>query len=211
MSKKPSECIGPCYPKNTQVLHPITLFYVTDTQNPFCTIRPKPIPAGMGKRRFTAICEEATVNVEDMPDSMYSLPQLGLNPTNFLELYKIYSYEDSSTWYHNLVANEPEWATVRRVFDSVMAIYGIDKLPHIDDESSEVLSEILIRYWASKWSKRYEIGHDKILRLFTPDTMRNIVASYSKAALDRWKDIPSHMDLLQSTCAQILEEKKARI
>lgn len=208
MTTKPTDCIGPCYPKNTQVLHPITFFYVTDTKNPFCTIRPKIIG---GIRRLTARCDGPTISTEEMPDSMYSLPQLGLNPSNFLALYQIYSYEDSSTWYHNIVVNDPEWATVRRVFDAVMAIYGQGKLPHIDDESSEVLCEILARFWASKWTKRYEISYDKIIRLFNPDTMRNIVASYSKAALDSWKDIPSHMDLLQPTCANLLEEQRAKI
>lgn len=209
MSKEPIECIGPCYPKGVHVLHPITLFYVTNTKSPFCTVRPYTVD---GERRLTQMCDESTVDQGSISDTMYTLPQLGLNLRNFLMLYQIYSYEDSSTWYHSAVSkstpNSLQWATVRRVFDAVMTIYGEEKIPHMDDESATVLQEILYEYWVPKWTKRFNISREKIMKIFTTDNIRHVVHSYYKAAKDRWQDVPSHMDLLKASCAKLLEEQK---
>jgi hypothetical protein len=219
MSKKPIECIGPCYPKGVHVLHPITLFYVTNTKAPFCTVRPYTVD---GEKRLTQICDDSTVDQDSITDTMYTLPQLGLNLRNFLMLYQIYSYEDSSTWYNsasklasqsstNLQTgsqNSLQWATVRRVFDAVLTIYGEEKIPHMDDESAAVFQEILREYWLPKWTKRFNMTREKIMKTFTTDNIRHIVNSYFKAAKDRWQDVPSHMDLLKASCAKLLEEQK---
>jgi hypothetical protein len=211
MSKKSNECLGPCYPKGTNVLHPITLFYVTNRDSAFCTTRPYTDDKGI--RKLTITCDAPTSDQEVVPDSMYTLPELGLNLRNFLMLYQIYSYEDSSIWYRaassiSEKSGELYWATVRRIFDATLTIYGAEKIPHMDDESGGVLRDILEKYWVPKWTKRFDMTREKIMKLFTNDNMRHVILSYYKAAKDRWLDVPSHMDLLKSACAKLLEEQK---
>ena len=206
---KPRECIGPCYPRNKQVLHPVTLFYVTNKDSSFCTVRPY---SNNNIKRFSVKCDAPTSDNEDIPDSMFALPKLGLEPRNFLALYQIYSYEDSSTWYHTAVDEDEnlEWETVRRVFDAIMLVFGEEKLPHLDDESAQVIREILERYWEPKWSRKFSLTREQIMNIYQLDTVRHAVVTYYNNAKERWHDVPSHMDLLCSALRSILDDRVKR-
>lgn len=210
----PTDCIGRCNPTGQYVLHPITLNYVTDRMRPFCTIPPVYDRSRPGNYATVGPCtmaSNATISDKTATQDIYSVPQLGVSRVRFLAMYQIYSYEDSSTWYRISTANGKEllWATLKRVFNAVFVEYGVDKLSHIDDESTDTLRSILITYWLPRWSRRFHMNYDAITRMFTTDKLRHIVMAYYDAAKDSWSSIVSPMDLLKSTCTRYVEEEES--
>jgi hypothetical protein len=212
------ECIGPCHPAGKFVLHPITLTYVTDMKRSFCTIAPFHDPTRPGLHQYTTTKPCPVVNDTETggmsAELFYTVPQLGMDAKRFLMVYDIYSYEDSSRWYREATGSsgsqnvdELQWATLRRVFNATFTVYGSEKLRHLDDESAEVIRDIIYRYWLTRWCRRFDMQSDEIMRIFTTDRIRQIVGGFYEAIKDSWQSTPSPMDLLKSTFANELETR----
>ena len=101
-SKHNLQCIGPCYPANKRVIHPVTVEYISDFNNPFC---PVDLFVNEDNRVQTLDqCYRPTVTDENMEDVSMKViePQLNFNSIHFLRIYyRINSFDEVLVWLEN--------------------------------------------------------------------------------------------------------------
>ena len=101
------QCVGPCYKKNTKVLHPIYLNVVTNNEaNFFCpTIERTQITNGKKYSVYVDECNEINYNKKNVNvNSKFELlfPYIDFNPIIFLNLfYNINNFGDVMDWINN--------------------------------------------------------------------------------------------------------------
>jgi len=101
------QCVGPCYKKNTKILHPIYLNVVTNNEkNFFCPIvEKKEIINGKKISTYVDECNEINYNKKNINiDSKFELlfPYIDFNPTIFLNLfYNINNFGEMIEWIYN--------------------------------------------------------------------------------------------------------------
>lgn len=104
-TKNNYQCIGPCYPANTMVIHPTQLEFVTEGPLPFCPIAeimyndPK---TGETYRKSTDTCynpiEKNNLNKTQIELNMLT-PYVDFNPEQFLNIYYgIHSFDEAMNW-----------------------------------------------------------------------------------------------------------------
>lgn len=107
-SKNNYQCVGPCYPPGTMVVHPTQLEFVTEGPLPFCPIDeifyedPK---SGETLKKSTDTCYNPTEK-DNIDKSQLELniltPQIDFNSEQFLKIYyKIFSFDDAIDWTDN--------------------------------------------------------------------------------------------------------------
>jgi hypothetical protein len=102
-----NQCVGPCYKKNTKILHPIYLNVVTNNEkNFFCpTVERKDIVNGKKISTYVDECNEINYNKKNInTKSKFELlfPYIDFNPIIFLNLfYNINNFGDVIDWIYN--------------------------------------------------------------------------------------------------------------
>lgn len=107
-SKNNYQCVGPCYPPGTMVVHPTQLEFVTEGPAPFCPIDeifyedPK---SGETIKKSTDTCYNP-IEKENIDKSQLELniltPQIDFNSEQFLKIYyKVFSFDDAVDWIDN--------------------------------------------------------------------------------------------------------------
>ena len=149
-SKNNKQCIGPCYKPKTWIIHPITLDYVTDYDDPFCptNIWKNKLPNGKTEELLTDTCNNPThINdhfKKDMALNML-IPSIDFNPEEFLKIYyNIFSFEDALNWLDknsHLTIN-----TKIRIIESAFIAYG-KTLDIIDFRLINFISDIIKYKW----------------------------------------------------------------
>lgn len=98
------QCIGPCYKPGTIVVHPITLEYITNNDQPFCPVKEWTEVMSSGDKRDRIIdeCLNPThiknVSKKELEMNML-IPYIDFNCEQFLKIYyNIYSFEDALIW-----------------------------------------------------------------------------------------------------------------
>lgn len=107
-SKNNYQCVGPCYPPGTMVVHPTQLEFVTEGPLPFCPIDeifyedPK---SGETIKKSTDTCYNP-IEKENIDKSQLELniltPQIDFNSEQFLKIYyKVFSFDGAVDWVDN--------------------------------------------------------------------------------------------------------------
>jgi hypothetical protein len=98
------QCVGPCYKPKTWIIHPITLDYITDLDDPFCPInvQEKKLSNGKIEKYYIDTCNIPTNKTDifkkEMELSML-IPHIDFNSNEFLKIYyNIFSFEDALNW-----------------------------------------------------------------------------------------------------------------
>ena len=92
------QCIGPCYPEKTSILHPITLQTIQiDANKPFCPTMIWIDPRD-NKEKWVDICNKVDDTCKMSDEQLilnYILPVFGFTADTFLKtLYNIFSFEN---------------------------------------------------------------------------------------------------------------------
>jgi len=140
------QCIGPCYPPDSKILHPITLEMKSIIDEPFC-----PTMGWMDKRdnreKWTDACLIAD-NEKDIDygkvDISYVLPTLGINCEIFLKLYyDVYSFEGAV----DIITNDRmPFNTHLRLLNCAWKVYG-SNIDVINDQLINFYVNIIKREW----------------------------------------------------------------
>jgi len=98
------QCIGPCYKQKTWIIHPITLDYITDTDESFCptNLQQKKMPNGKIEDIYIDTCNipthQSDISKKELAMALL-IPHIDFNPNEFLKIYyNIFSFEDALNW-----------------------------------------------------------------------------------------------------------------
>ena len=94
-SKNNKKCISDCYPKNTIVIHPLTLVPFSLKTKSFCLI--DPWVDDDGDVHFGDICDEKHIKTsQNINYDIMVVPNITINSTSFLNsIYNIYTLEEA--------------------------------------------------------------------------------------------------------------------
>jgi hypothetical protein len=221
--------ISPCYAKGIWILHPMYLIYVTNQLQAFCLT--KPYVDTNGVTRITQACnDEDARTISETPvgtknsidfNASFNTPNVTPSPKGLLALYQIYSYEDTNLWYRKsnpkslssfkggndeVETNMLPWATVRRVFEAAFRVYGKEKLGQPDDETVGVLRDVLVTYWIQKWQSRFSLSRDKLVTLFSDETLFYLLKEFHRKVVKQWENLPSPLYAFRETCEARIHE-----
>lgn len=123
-SRTNKQCIGPCYPAKTRVIHPITVRYVTHFDEPFCPTH-RQVDDKTQEETWLDTCYNVTETEQDLKEVKKNAlsPSLAFNCEHFLRLYyKIDSMEDCLEW----IDNHPSvsYYTKNRLINCAWGAYG---------------------------------------------------------------------------------------
>lgn len=130
-SKNNFQCLGPCYPANTLVIHPTYLETVTDKNHAFCNVNEweyvDPV-TGKKKDEITDMCTNP-IDARDIKkiskeiESHMLTPFIEFSAEHFLKMYyNIYSFEDSLAWIDS--NNSTPLNTRIRIINSSLRVFG---------------------------------------------------------------------------------------
>ncbi len=121
------QCVGPCYKKNTKIIHPIYLSIVTDEHNDaFCPTAEwtNVDKSGKSKKLYVDKCNEPSKIGSDYittHDLLY--PYVNFDEYNFLEVfYNIHKFSDAIQWIED--NNFTPINSRQRIFDLAIDAYG---------------------------------------------------------------------------------------
>jgi hypothetical protein len=172
------QCVGPCYKKNTKILHPTYLNIVSHIDN-FCPIaREEFIINGKKEFRDTDNCNEANINKTNIgTENTYNLlfPYVDFNPQLFLKLfYNINTFGQVIEW---IDTNKTLLDTQERIFN-----LGIDSfkknLDNVEISDNRIVDFI------------YELFNKKYFNIIIIPLFQYIIVAdkYTKLGFDTKKD-----------------------
>lgn len=143
------QCLGPCYQPNTQIVHPITLNYVTNKKYPFCPVYNEHIQEN-GEKSIIYIdqcglpTEITDVSNQDTSNNLLS-PHIDLTAEYFLKkYYNIFTFEKMLDW-----LNEKKYTTLKtriRVVNSAWSAFGLD-MDILDQRIIDFYLELIKKKW----------------------------------------------------------------
>lgn len=150
ISKNNKQCLTPCYEPGTYAIHPVTLQYIIDKDNPFCAIHPyeKQMPSGEIGVYAHDECYVPTAK-EDIARKQIEmdilLPIIDLSCSRFLKLYyDANSFEDIFIWFDkNPYAPS---ATQMRLVECGWKVYG-NNVNVVSDSMVEFYIDIIKKNW----------------------------------------------------------------
>lgn len=185
-SKNNYQCVGPCYPPGTMVVHPTQLEFVTESPLPFCPIAeiftedPK---TGETIKKSTDTCYNPTEK-NDINKSQLELniltPHIDFNSEHFLKIYyKIFSFDSALNWIDE--NKHCPLGTKTRIINCTLEVYN-DNIELFDIRFSNFFIEYLK---VKKIKKIYEnihknIGIDTSENIFIVKEKQNNLTIYDK-------------------------------
>ena len=167
------QCLGPCYKPGTDMLHPITLTYMTNKDNPFCAVSKwikKDENTGKKLVEYIDTCAVPTqsknIKNKDLELNII-MPHIDFNCEQFLKIYyDIFSFEDSMAWLdkhdHVSINNKS------RIVDCTLSKYGLN----LNDSIDLRLITFFIKYLETKY---INIIYKNINKYITIDNNNNNV------------------------------------
>lgn len=124
VSRNNYQCIGPCYPPDSFIIHPVTLNDDVRSYS-MCPIHPTVVTDSTGTRvELYDFCSVPTAKAPTIGTSQQAaLPTFKFDPVFFLKLYyNIGSLEEGFEW---IDANaDLPYKTKERVFNQIVVLYG---------------------------------------------------------------------------------------
>lgn len=144
ISSNGRKCVGPCARSHTEILHPLTLEYVTNDTN-FCPVDKFISSNNDGKVVINYVdkCDNLDEDHSYQPSELI-VPQIVFHKNTFLATYyNINSLEECIKWIDN---NEMKPIKTReRIFNCSMEVYGND-LSIIDNRLIQFVKKICIAH-----------------------------------------------------------------
>ena len=168
-SKDGLQCIGPCYPPDSMVMHPITLKYITAGNNlPFCPI--DLIRTAEGTKKTIAECDlDPTQTIKEAEES-YLYPSLSFDSEIFLRYFYGLNSLEAVFAYAEEHFSLPR-PTLYRLFDSAWKAFGSE--PSVLTDPVISFCQIFIRkfwlpYFRVALGPRLKISEGKVKVLSSP-------------------------------------------
>lgn len=155
ISDKGFKCLGPCYPPNEMIIHPITLDKITDDVDPFCPVNQyEKIDPDTNKKRIyhTDVCSNITSHKYSQRELEMSviLPEIDFNCSHFLRVYYgIFNFQDAL----NYIKQNIPLLTKIRLINCSWNQYGND----IDFTTNQLLDfyiEVIKKRWINGYYKK---------------------------------------------------------
>lgn len=139
------QCVGPCYPANKIILHPITLNYLT-SKEPFCpTLRWYDEKEHQYKNADICLIPSDSNIDQQQIDTNLVVPTFYFNCEYFLKAYyDIYSFENATEWI-NVNSDQP-YNTQLRVINCAWRVFGPD-IDIMNDQLIEFYLNIIKKVW----------------------------------------------------------------
>ena len=150
-SKTGKQCLSPCYEPGTYAIHPVTLQYVIDKDNPFCAIHPyekwDPIRGQMDIYThdvcYVPTAKEDIVRKQIEMDIL--LPIIDFSCSRFLNLYyDSNSFEDIFIWFEKNV--DAPYETKMRLIECGWKVYG-NNVNVVSDNMVDFYVELIKKNW----------------------------------------------------------------
>lgn len=234
-SKNNRQCIGPCYPAGTMIMHPVSLEYITNDKYPFCPVDlwkdKHGVVIPIDQCRVPSKIDEVTMKNIEMD---VITPTINFDSKQFLKLYyKIESFNDATLWSYEH-ANVP-YDTLERILDCAWKAYGLE-LQDIGDDITDFYSDLIKSYWIDSFYIKLkskliidEAGHVKIsktanqtekdtayykkqkkefiLSFLNNKIIRQILQEIISHYKNKWLEIPSHSKKIKKAFNSYLEKE----
>lgn len=225
------ECIGPCYPKNKYIMHPNTLQYVTNIDNPFCPVEPY-YNNKTKKYEQVDICLVQS-KLEDIDQNQIELsflvPTFQFSCEHFLKIYyDIFSFEGAVDYITQNI-KDPIFTNFR-IIDCAWKIYGL-KIDLISEELIDLYMYFIKKTWVKHiYSNIYNyitVKEDIFLEKNTDDAdfkkiekinyiikkictrqmIFTVIQEYLYENKSNWNDIVDHNELIKEHLVKHIMDK----
>lgn len=199
------QCIGPCYEKNTLIIHPLTLEHIQQGPNPFCPITP--FADKFGKIIQTDDCNEADQKIDVKQDiDMKTLsPIIFFDSGKFLKnYYHLDSLESTIVW----IEEHPKstYATIKRMMNCALEIYGKENLTN--PFLINFLQKISKKYWFNSFVKNLGSQHkEEIQSTLNKEEIEKVLEEYLKENSEQWVEEKNHFVKIKMFLSKKLEKK----
>lgn len=226
------QCIGPCYPANEYITHPVNLDTVYLEENkPFCPTMPWKSREGELIKVVDECLKPDNMNSYTYEEIVlnYVAPNLSYTDKSFLKtLYDIASFESAIDWIFN---NETHLYSKLRIMNSAWKAYGI-KADIINDQLLEFYVNIVKKEWIKtiylNIAKFIYVDNKKIYikendmsindnkvekinyfnkKFNTTQIMYEVLSLYLKENKSVWDDIVDHNDNIKKHYVKVIMEK----
>jgi len=143
MGESDNRCIAPCHPKNSWIMHPITMKYIRVSDKPMCPINEQiVIDKKTGKKRTEDVAE-----CGDSDSSKYTMTQINrFSAKQFLlRYYNLETFDDAVNWVHN--SKDESIRTRLRVMECVWRVYVNTDDFVIDNRLVEFYTMVIKQFW----------------------------------------------------------------
>ena len=232
------QCIGPCYNKNTSILHPTQLRTYT-SKDSFCPtsahIEKDPI-TGAPIKMYTDKCLYPTHNKDELTASSLLTPKSEFTKELFLNIYYgINSFAQSIEWISN--NSHVSIKTQIRVINAALNVFGNDieliddrfvsffidyikkkEVPKIYDKIYKSIgivdNDVLIvdeeNNSLNKKDKQTERTNYMIKKLISNESVKGFLLKYMYAHKE-WEDINDNLDLMTQSFITYLLKRAKRV
>ena len=133
------KCIGPCYDKYSNIVHPHTLDVIKNFDVPSCPIMPTVID---NELQYIDACH-FTRRVNNTNSIL--TPIMDFDDKYFLNtIYNIYSYEDTMVYLNKFKLSPP--GTRLRIVSCMWSVYG-NNIKYIDDILTDFYIDVITELW----------------------------------------------------------------
>jgi hypothetical protein len=226
-SKNNRQCIGPCYPAGTMIMHPVSLEYITNDNYPFC-----PVDLWKDKHGVVIPIDQCRVptKIDAITEKQIEMdvitPTINFDPKQFIKLYyKIESFNDAILWAYE--HNNAPIDTLERILDCAWKGYGLE-LQDIGDNITEFYIDLIKSFWIDSYYLKLKnklfidangqvavLPKNKspstikdsayfkkqkkefILSQLSQVTLKDLIQSYINKYKHKWFEIPSHSKKLK--------------
>ena len=234
-SRSGYQCVGPCYPGNTIVLHPSTLQYVDvydQGHGPDKMVCPI-VPTWDEKYKITRLVDQckdedvANLDWENVGIESF-IPQMHFNPENFLRLfYKINTMGEAIEWVQNN-RNLPD-ATILRIIECAIFTFGQEHMNTAMDWLYTQFQNVWLpdayqkslhkfvkfkddQVYIAKTSQSPDDHKDEKINYLKTQVMpmsqfSKIVQHYVEKHREKWDTITSHLTKIRGYVLQHLENR----
>jgi hypothetical protein len=229
------QCLGPCYNKNVDTVHPITLERVTNHYNDFCHVNPYNInDENIGEIVDKCIKPVHNIDISEDEQSINILtPFMDFNTTQFVKnYYNIDSFDDCLEWVFN---NEDKSYTNRiRVLNTSLHAFG-KNIEIVDKKFNELfiiyiknniinIYEKIHKYIHVNENNKVYLGNQKnnklekndhsierinylISTFINENDIYKFVNRYFEKRKDKWITIRNHLDNMLNDLIQNIIKK----
>lgn len=150
MGESDNRCIAPCHPKNSWIMHPITMKYIKVGDKPMCPINERiVIDKKTGKKRTEDVagCVLDSDGVDGVDGVKYTMTQINrFSAKQFLlRYYNLETFDDAVNWVHK--SKDESIRTRLRVMECVWRVYVNTDDFVIDNRLVEFYITVIKQFW----------------------------------------------------------------
>lgn len=202
------QCIGPCYPPGTTIMHPTTLQLIEGKNFSFCPINPW--KDQLNRIHNITLCTKPSTDIVDDKniEQRLVLSELLFDPAEFLIVnYNIRSLEEAILWYND--HSTVPYDTIKRIMDCALSVYGLNELEPVPDYMIDFVKKIMLTYWSHEYCKSLStdcISESSLTSLLLTRIITKYVQHYKKD----WSNTTSLFSKLKRIAFVFLKKKMSK-